>query len=324
MKLTFGLTCPSCGGRMEIEEGEKIAVCPFCHTVSIIEGEDGVKTLSYKMKVDEKNAVKKAFEWFSHGFKARDLKKLAKIKEVYPVYLPYWKYSARGMGIVLGYNVETYVDANGNTHRKKKRKEEMINRDYDWTSLACDAGDIGILRLRNLKGEIVPLQDDLPIYEATQSKDDAKMRGERDIKNWVLSEANVENITFSKLFVIPKNFSLIYYPFWIIRYDYKGKMYFLTVDGVTGEVVSGRAPGDVLWQSMAIGGGATIGGALAGLIALGGRIGVLSFIIGIIIFLSSYMFFRHGSEIVEGDIEKPYEAKMVKDIFNNLIRGVRI
>lgn len=324
MKLTVGLNCPSCGGRMEIDEGEKIAVCPFCHTVSIIEGGDGVKTLAYKMVISEKNAVKKAFEWFRHGFKARNLKKLAKIKEIYPVYLPFWKYSARGMGIVLGYNIESYVDSNGTTHRKKKRKEEIINKDYDWTNIACDAGDIGVLRLRNLKGEIIPLGEDIPIYEATHSKDDARVRGEKDIKNWIMREADIENITFSKLFVVPKNFSLLYYPFWLIRYEYKEKMYFLTVDGVTGEVISGRAPGDVLWQSIAIGGGATIGGTLAGLISLGGRIGILSFIIGFLIFLSSYLFFRHGSEIVEGDIEKPYETKMVKNIFNNLIRGVRI
>jgi len=43
----------------------------------------------------------------------------------------------------------------------------------------------------------------------------------------------------------------IYYPVWRIRYDYQGKMYGATVDGVTGRLMSARAPQDdslrVLW-----------------------------------------------------------------------------
>ncbi len=323
MKLTVGLNCPSCGGRIELEEGSKIAVCPFCHTVTRVEGDEGVKTLAYRMKIDEKLAYRVAYSWFERGFKARDLKKVAKIVEMYPVYLPFWRYSARGMGIVLGYNVVEHIDSNGNVYREKKPKEEVIIKDYDWTLLACDAGDIGVLHLRNLEGEIIPLSEDLPIYEATKSKDDAKDEAEIAIKRWVLREAHIENITFSKAFVIPRDFSLIYYPFWIIRYDYKGKMYFLTVDGVTGRVISGRAPGDPLWQSLAIGAGATIGGAIAGGIVLGGRVGILALIIGILIFGASYMFFRYGSEIVEGDIPKPYSSrKFTKDILKDF--GVRI
>ncbi len=307
MKLTFGLNCPSCGGRVEISEGDEFAICPFCHTVSRVVGDDDVKILAYKMKIDEKSARNSARRWFKKGLKARDLHKVAKITEIYHVYLPFWNYSAIGLGIICGYNIES--TENGGS--KKVYKEQQIRKDYTWTNIACDAGDIGIKHLRNLKGEVIPLTEDLPKYEATTSKDDAKVEGDKVIRKWILSEGRISNITFHKEFVLPKSFSLLYYPFWIIRYDYKGKMYFLTVDGVTGKVVSGRAPGDPLWQSIVIGTGATVGGALLGLAPIvsgfaGQRAAILSMLVGVVIFGASYYFFRYGSEIVEGDIPKPY------------------
>ncbi len=318
MKLTFGLNCPSCGGRIEIGEGDKFAICPYCHTVSKVVGDDDVKNLAYKMMVDEKRARNAAHQWFRKGLKARDLKKVAKIMEIYPVYLPFWNYQAIGLGVVCGYNYETRTDSNGNVHREKKYKEKQIRRDYNWSQIACDAGDIGVKHLRNLQGEVIPLPEDMPKYEATTSKDDAKVLGNREIQKLILNEAHIENITFHKEFVLPKSFSLLYYPFWIIRYDYKGKMYFLTVDGVTGNVISGRAPGDPLWQSLVIGGGATIGGILTGLAPLAsefnGRVATLLVILGVTLFGSAYYFFRYGSEIIEGDIEKPYKKGLMKNI----------
>ncbi len=318
MKITFGLNCPSCGGRIEVDEGDKFVICPYCHTVSRIVGEDDVRVLAYRMMVNEKQARNSAILWFRKGLKARDLKKVAKIKEIYPVYLPFWKYNAIGLGVVCGYNYKTTTDSQGHTKKEKVYKEEQIRRDYTWTRIACDAGDIGIDHLRNTEGEVIPLPEDIPRYEATTSKDDAEEKGEEEIRRWIIREAHIENITFHKEFVIPKSFVLLYYPFWIIRYDYKGKMYFLTVDGVTGRVISGRAPGDALWQSIIIGSGATVGGILAGLSPVAsyydGRLATLMLSLGVIIFGASYYFFRYGSEIIEGDIEKPYKLGKLNDV----------
>ena len=316
--MVFGLNCPSCGGRVEIDEGDKLVICPFCNTVSLVKGDDEVKTLAYKLQINEKTAMNSAHRWFRHGFKARDLKKESKVTEIYHIYLPFWKYTAKGLGIVCGYNLTT--DAQGNRH--KEYKEKQIIKDYTWSKIACDAGDIGITHLRNYNGTVTLLPEDTATFEATTSKDMAVELGEEEIKKLIEKDAKIENITFQKSFVVPKNFTLLYYPFWVIRYEYKGKMYFLTVDGVTGKVVSGRAPGDSLWQALAIGTGATFSGILTGLAVPGAlyiniRLGILLFIAGIMIFLWAYSFFRHGSEIVEGDLEKPYKERFA-------LKGVKI
>jgi hypothetical protein len=97
-------------------------------------------------------------------------------------------------------------------------------------------------------------------------------------------------------------------------------MYISTVDGVTGNVLSGRAPGDPLFQSLAV----TAGTSLGGLIAAGGilvgasgeaTIAIGGVVVGLILLTVTYMFFRHGSEIIEGDFsDKKYGLNMDNDL----------
>ena len=311
MNLVFGLNCPNCGGRVEVEEGESLAICPYCHAAHKIEGDAGVRKVMYMMEIDESRAVGTVMDWFRHGYKARDLKTKAEITEVYPIYLPFWRLRATGMGIICGWKEETYTDSQGHVHRRRVELEREINQDFDWTEIACDAKEIGVHHLRNLQGRIVPYEEDkIPTFEATESHTSALDRGKKSIESMVYAAANVPNITFSKVFVKPKGFSLIFYPFWIVRYRYKGRGYFATVDGVTSQVVAGRAPGDPMWQALAIAGGSTAGGIIAGLGFLSGSAKALffTFVVGAAIAYGAYRFFRHGSEIIEGDLPNPAKA----------------
>ena len=130
-------------------------------------------------------------------------------------------------------------------------------------------------------------------------------------EEWGREQAKVPNITFERLYVIPHNMSIIYYPIWVVRYSYRARMYMNTVDGVIGKVLSGRAPGDPLFQSLAITAGSAVGGIVSGaglVLAAFSEAGQNSayfaiggFVIGGIILYGTYRFFRNGSEIVEGE-----------------------
>jgi hypothetical protein len=106
-------------------------------------------------------------------------------------------------------------------------------------------------------------------------------------------------------------------------------MYTVTVDGVTGAVISGRAPGDPLYQSLAVTGGTSFGGLIAagglilGMGAEDGSIAIGGLIIGAVILGITYMFFRHGSEIIEGDFDDRKKANPFKDLKINM-EGFRI
>ncbi len=191
-------------------------------------------------------------------------------------------------------------------------KEVMILNDYRYSEIACDPGDLGIRTLKNFSGERSFADFEMiPTFETTTSKDVAAKDAQTKAEEWGRGQANVPHVTFERLYVIPHNMSIIYYPVWVVRYSYRERMYMNTVDGVTGIVLSGRAPGDPLFQSLAITFGSAVSGIVSGaglLIAAfaeAGQNGIYfaggGFVIGGIILYGTYRFFRRGSEIVEGE-----------------------
>jgi len=320
--ISVNMSCPNCGGAIAAEEGAKVTNCQYCDALLSLQGEGGVFKTTYKNNVNDQQATQILKNWFGHGLKARDLPKKATLTELYAIYLPFWRFNARAAGWVCGYEERQKRDSQGRvTGTERINMERMVFRDFDWTQIACDTGDLGIRTLRNIRGEAV-LHDDgsIPIYEATTSSTDAQGQGEQAVRNMARASANVPHITFEKIHIIPRALVLTHYPVWIGRYEYAGRSYFATVDGVTGSTLSGRAPGDPLYQSAIMTGGALGGGLVAGLgiSVVGGDVGWGMLVAGIVIFALSYMFFRHGSEILEGDMKKDYLGGGIADIAQNI------
>ncbi|QLH74097.1 MAG: hypothetical protein HPY73_00610 [Methanomassiliicoccales archaeon] len=323
MGISVGLDCPACGGAVNVEEGERAINCQYCGSMLFIEGDNGVATIAFKNRVSQDSAIALSNTWFRKGWKARDLKRLAKVLEVYPIYLPFWSSTMRVMGWICGYEERTYSDSKGHTRTERIPKEEMVLSDYRYSEIACDPGDLGIKKLRNLSGETV-LEDfeNIPTYEATTSKDDALNRMRSMAMDQARRESRVPHVTFEKVHVLPRGISMIYYPVWVVRYSYRERMYIYTVDGVSGQVISGRAPGDALFQSLAITAGTTVGGLVAaGSLFFGASAGadplfsIIGLAAGAVITFGGYLFFRHGSEIIEGDFpDKKYGLDGVKNI----------
>jgi len=330
MTLSVGLNCPSCGGAIQVSEGERVLNCQYCGSLLWAEGDAGVLTVAYKNTQNRDAALKATEQWWRKGLKARDLKTKGKLLECYPIYLPFWSTTTRVAGWICGYEERQHRDRNGNTHTERIPKEEMVLRDYRYSNIACDPGDLGIKFLRNTAGETSFADfESIPTFESTSSKDDAVARSAEQALGDARNDANVPHITFEKVTVIPKGISQIYYPVWVVRYAYGERMYTVTVDGVTGAVISGRAPGDPLYQSLAVTGGTSIGGLVAagglilGMGAEDGSIAIGGLIIGAVILGITYMFFRHGSEIIEGDFDDRKKANPFKDLKINM-EGFRI
>jgi hypothetical protein len=154
----------------------------------------------------------------------------------------------------------------------------------------------------------------IPTYEATTSKDNAVEKAKTNALSSAKASARVPHVTFEKLHVIPKRLSMIYYPIWVVRYNYKDRMYFDTVDGVNGQVLSGRAPGDPMFQALAATAGASVGGliAAAGIIFSSGEsleIAAAGVVIGFIVLYVAYRWFRHGSEVIQGEFKEKKSLK---------------
>jgi len=311
--ISVGLNCPTCGGAISLPEGENVVSCQYCGSALFVEGDQGVTTIAFKNKVLKDGVLMATQRWWAHGWKARDLKTTGKIMETYPIYLPFWKTSTRVAGWICGYEERRRTDSKGNTTVERIPKEVMVLQDYIFSEVACDPGDLGIRTMRNLQGESSFADFEMiPTFEATTSKDNAVEHAKNDALGKARGGAHVPHVTFERLHVFPRALTMIYYPVWVVRYNYRDRTYMDTVDGVTGQVLSGRAPGDPLFQSMAITGGAVAGGLVAAgsIIVSGsayandGRIAAVGVVIGAAIMFLAYRFFRHGSERVEGEFKE--------------------
>ena len=313
--ISVGLNCPACGGAISIVEGEDTLVCPYCSSTLFIEGDQGVSTLAFKNRLNRQAAIDATMSWWTHGWKARDLKRAGGITEVYPIYLPFWRASTRVAGWICGYQERRYTDNKGRVHVERVPKEVMVLNDYQYSEIASDPGDLGIRSLRNFSGETGFADFDMiPTFEATTSRDDAVAKAKADALSRGRSGAKVPHVTMERLHVFPRRLSMVYYPVWVVRYKYRDRMYMDTVDGVTGKVISGRAPGDPLFQSLAITAGTSAGGIIAALgimlAEFDGKLVIAGLVGGAVVLYLTYRFFRHGSEIVEGDFKhKPASTK---------------
>jgi len=329
--ISVGLNCPSCGGAISIVEGENTVVCQYCDSVLFVEGDQGVSNIAFKNRVTRENVVSATQGWWTRGWKARDLRSAGAVTEVYPIYLPFWRTNTRVAGWICGYEERRHTDQKGNVRVERIPKEVMVLQDYVYSKIACDPGDLGIRSLRNFSGETGFADFDMiPTFESTTSRDDAVSHAKSDALSRARASARVPKVTFERLHVFPKRLSLIYYPIWVLRYKYRDRMYLSTADGVTGQVLSGRAPGDPLFQSLAVTAGTSVGGIVAAVgmllsetsveLALAGLAG------GVAILYLTYRFFRHGSEIIEGEFkEKRASAKQtlreLQDVAKMIQRG---
>ncbi len=334
MGISLSLSCPHCGGALSLDEGAKTASCPYCSALLAIEGDDGVEKITYKNNLDADRAVAIARGWMGGGLRARDLKNKAEITECYPIYAPFWKLHARAAGWVCGYR---QVQRNKRTERVPM--EKMVASDFDWNEIACDAGDIGVEHLSGLNGTAV-LHDEgsIPTFEVTTSSADAQSKGMASIEQTAISSAGVPHRTFVKMHIFPQGLSLVFYPIWVVRYKYNGRMYFCTIDGITSKVLAGRAPGDTLMRTIAMSLGMLAGGygSALGILAMaylqskeGVALGAVIIIVCLSIAFITYRFFRYGSEVTTGTLKGGFNTNLglgngdgvEKDLLNAISSG---
>lgn len=331
-KILVSMTCPSCGGQVQCEEGEDLVLCKFCESVFALTTDEGANKVMYKMTVDKDKALAKVRDWWKTGPKAQDLVQTAQVTEAYPMYLPFWRLIARGKACVCGIEEERRGKDN---QKVEVPREALINREYIYSEIACETGDLGIQSIVIPERAQAISYDDQEIvtFGVTSSRDNAYEAGGRAIRQTAVEDggARMDKIYFSKSFFFPKAFTLVYYPFWIVRYSYEGRTYFATVDGITARVVSGRAPGNAGSQSTAAGIGGALSGGLAGfgiglaIVTEGTDVGIGVLVVGIVaaVALLGYFYnrFRYGDEILEGAVngkglKSGRTQKKVQPIYN--------
>lgn len=289
-----------------IPEGQVIVHCPFCDLRSIVRGERGVRHYQVPCRVEQNQAVA-AFQKFLGGNLAiaRDAARASTLSEAFVVYLPFWAAWARIMGWAFG-----EVQVGSGDHRHYESREVRLAEEMSWDGAACDVGEFGVTSVPLNEQQMEPFQPDVlhrsgMVFEPVGSISEATTAAENTYQKRIQGKLRLDRT--SQLFTrsVRQRFGMVYYPLWIVRYLYRGRAFQVAVDGSTGKVLYGKAPGNTFYRAAVLVGGMAIG-ALAAVdipaAILSGRgdntaIGALViFLIGLGIMYASYRAFRYGEQ----------------------------
>jgi DNA-directed RNA polymerase subunit RPC12/RpoP len=263
-KAIHGLACPNCGGMVPIPEGQAIVQCPYCDQRSLVQGERGVRRYQVIQRVDHDRAVSELRQFLSgHRAIARDAAKQARLEEVFLAHLPFWTAWVRALGWVFG---QKKVRRGKSTHYEPR--EVKIAEDMDWNGAACDVGEFGVEKVPLKDQTLEPFNaEDLHtsglVFEPVGSVTDARSAAADDFSERVHKLAGLDRVSQSIVRFVDQRFGLVYHPLWVLRYLYRGRAFQVVVDGHSGKVLYGKAPGSTFYRATMLVGGMVLGAFLA-------------------------------------------------------------
>ena len=304
-----GLTCPNCSGVVPVAEGARIVTCPYCQMRSLVQGERGVRRWQLRNRIERDTALNTVQGFFSGIKKARALKREAEIKDLFLVYLPYWRVEAYVAGWMFG-----RVKSGKNSTRPV---EVEVAEVMHWNDAAVDVSEFGVHRVTLSKNDLQPYDSELlhaeaMVFEPAESRTDALAEAGDYFTTKAQSKRSMRNKFYQKFHFLRQQLSLVYYPLWVARYVYRGRNYQVVVDGVQGKVAYGKAPGNIFYRAAAlviglalgnlilVDGGALLLGVMAESEEGGGFVAALiALAIGVAIIAWGYRSFRYGEEVEE-------------------------
>jgi len=237
------ICCSHCGAPVEFKPGEIIATCKYCGFTTVIQTGQAFNfehSLILNNYDNDKmgNCIR---AWMSSGFmKPSDLAKKSKIVENTLVYLPFWVVSAvattRYKGIFERISPPVMKDG-------------ALEKEYNWLILARKAA---VFPTREYD---VPLTGKIPynfqkieafakVLNSEIGKDEALELAKQQIENHhrFLLQQNIDRIIELSTSLELKQMLYLHAPIWFIKYQYKGNMYQLIIDGSTGNALKGDIP----------------------------------------------------------------------------------
>ena len=333
-----GLSCPRCGGMIDIPEGQEIVICPFCELRSVVSGENGIRRYQVPLKV-ERDAAGQAFQRFLTSSMAisASVKKEAQLTEVLLVHLPFWAVWGRAVGWAFGQRAVRTKDST-----RYEPKEIRVVEEMSWNGAACEVGEFGVSEISLQGRPLEPFEGDAlhrsgMVFEPVGAAGEAMQRAQAEFDARFRAAAHLDRLTQSFVRIIRPRQGLVFYPLWVMRYLYRGRAFQVVVDGFSGEVLYGKAPGNVLYRAAVLVGGMALGSFVTVDLTYflsqaeeGAEGAIISLIAGLAVMYFSFRKFRYGehyeyrrrfsSAAIPGLSLMPSSVSQVSDLFKNLER----
>ena len=311
---TFGPYAPALDalGRLRPHLGGSVyAVLGNHDTIRMVPGMEalGIAVLmNESVRIDRAGAESAARGFLSGMRKARDLSRAAKIEEILLVYLPFWRVEATVAGWLFG-RVRKDKD-------ETKPDEHYVFESMHWNDAAVDVTEFGVHRIVVSRQDLLPfdsqaLHAEAMVFEPSESRTAALDEAQTHFVRRARQAAAQRSTSYENIQLLRPEFALVYFPVWIGRYSYRNRTYQVVVDGASGRVMYGKAPGNTLYRAAVLVGGMLLGAFMAidlpaicfwlgiqagddaeGIFVLG--VGLL--IAGFVLIGKAYTSFRYGEE----------------------------
>ncbi len=276
-KVSFALTCPSCGGPLNVCEGDTHTVCPSCSSSLLLLNAVRKFVLpSGKSSVDVLRSIRRKLQSINpHGTEN------AKVSRPILYYVPFWHCSAHVNGYLLGVEPvfkEVEIPVGGNAgmgpsgytisvtrNIKTRTGSNAVEREIQISGCVnisgADLEPLGIptlsadsqLSIQGLDIQRDTLPEGLEVLE-----DEASREGIFVDPIVSLIEARSQTVKYLRrlgsgagfgleerweyILVSGHREMLVYYPLWVTDFRFNGRTFQVVVDGQSGEVLRGRFP----------------------------------------------------------------------------------
>ena len=307
-----GLSCPNCGGALEVDAGLRVVRCPFCRTPLLATSEVGIRRLAVEPQIDTGRARQIAHGWLTKGVaKNPKLKTQAKIGEAFLSFLPFYRVEADCIGFALGTEERRRTSGSGKNRRTTTYEvdvERRVEKSFETTYPALNVAEWGIQRV-DLRGDpLVPFDGDAldrlgMVFPPTGSETEVRDAALEHFRRKADPARGLKRVRFRFLQTLRERLTVVYYPLWVVRYRFQERSYQVLVDAEDGSLAYGKAPGNdffraamlVLTQAAALFIGTTVVQLFASFEVL--------LLVGIPVLLAlwwGWRKFRYGGVVIEG------------------------
>ncbi|MDH3254020.1 MAG: hypothetical protein OEM62_03435 [Acidobacteriota bacterium] len=308
-----GLTCPNCGGSLEVGAGLRVVSCPFCRTPLLALSEVGVRRYAIEPQIHATRARELTSHWLSQGV-AKDsrLRREAHVSEAFLCFLPFFRVQADCIGFALGTEERRRTVGSGKNRRVETYEvdvERRVEKSFDRTYPAVNVAEWGIRHVDLVGDPLVPFNRELldrlgMVFPVTGSEADVKRGAIDAFKHSADPAAGLKRMRFHFLETLRERLSVIYYPLWIVRYRFRDRSYQVLVDAEDGSLAYGKAPGNDLYRALMLVGTEAVA-VFLGTTAIqwmGGGVGPLVLIGGLAaaVLFWGWRKFRYGGVVEEG------------------------
>jgi len=333
-RVLTGLKCGSCGGSVDVQEGLTNVTCRYCQTPQAVVGSRGVVRVMVLNKLDRKDASDVVRRWFRRGIrKDPALKKEARYQEAFLAWFPFVRARLDAVGWVLGIREKKRKRGN-RWETVKEPVEHQVERAVDLTMPAADMAEFGVHRVDLSGDEVQPLDEGLlrgrgMVFRPSRSLEETAAELSENAIADIQRADRLDRVTFSWLASLRRRVALVYYPLWVVRYEFRGRTYQVLVDAEDGGLAYAKAPGNHLYRAFSLV-GACAGACFVGTTILqhAGQflrsenglmgLGMIGLVLAGLVYWG-YSQFRHGGVVEEGsglarDREHQTLVATVKDV----------